>query len=305
MDKKKIIIISGTGDILGTGHLQRMLNLAVHLNRKKNFSASIYLKQNEHPVEKKFSGLMTDSIPSGTQFIIRDMRDSSTEEIQLLKQTSPVLVIDDSGPGREYADHAVNLLPLPSRILNDIKPDTSLFLYGYNFSEGIKLLKEKDFFKKDIDIAVYTGYDPSSELTALIKKSIPESAQSVLLAGGGAVCLTGKSSLFESGYAEIISRAKIVITHFGLTMFEAHACGCSIAALNPTEYHNTLTDTVRDDFNIIYSSEYNSFSPENLYQIIDTELQNYNTPEISADKILNKISTGTENFIKYIEKIIM
>jgi hypothetical protein len=232
------------------------------------------------------------------------MRDSSTEEIQLLKQTAPVLVIDDSGSGRVLADYTLNLLPLPSGILNDSKPDTSLFLYGYNFSEGINLLKEKNSFKKDIDVAVYTGYNPSTDLTALIKKSIPDTADSVLLAGGGAVCLTGKSSYSGSEYAEIISRTKIIITHFGLTMFEAYACGCSIVALNPTKYHDSLTDIVRDDFNIIYSSDYDSFSPENLYEIIDSKLKNYDAVEISADKILNKINSGTENFIKYIEKIL-
>jgi len=305
MDKKKILIVTGTGDILGTGHLQRMLNLAVHLNRKNNFSASIYLKQNEHPVDKKYSGLIVDSIPSGTSLIIRDMRDSATEDIQLLKQIAPVLVIDDSGPGRESADYTVNLLPLPSGILNNIIPDTSLFLYGYNFSEGINLLKEKKSFEKNIDVAVYAGYNPSSELISLIKKSIPESAISVLLAGGGAVFLTGNISPSEFSYTEIISRTKIIITHFGLTMFEAHACGCSIAALNPTAYHKTLTDTVRDDFNIIYSSEYDSFSPKNLYKIIETKLQNYDAVEISADNILNIINSGAENFIKYIEKILM
>lgn len=60
MDKKKIIIVSGTGGILGTGHLQRMLSLAVNLNRTTDFSANIALKQNDIPIDEKFSYLLVD-----------------------------------------------------------------------------------------------------------------------------------------------------------------------------------------------------------------------------------------------------
>ena len=89
MDKKKITIVTGTGGILGTGHIQRMLNLAVHLNREINFSASIYLTQKEYPVEEKFNELITASIPADTDLIIKDMRDSTIEEMNLLRRISP------------------------------------------------------------------------------------------------------------------------------------------------------------------------------------------------------------------------
>ena len=113
MDKKNIIIVTGTGGILGTGHLQRMLNLAVHLNSTDDFSASIFLKQNYYHTEKSFGNIITDSIPENTDLIIRDMRDSSAEDIQLLKEKAPVLVVDDSGPGNMSADYIITLLPVP------------------------------------------------------------------------------------------------------------------------------------------------------------------------------------------------
>ncbi len=302
MDKKKILIVTGTGGILGTGHIQRMLNLAVHLNMKNNLSASIYLTQNHHPVKNKFTYLLTDSIPPDTDLIIKDMRDSSVDEINSLRKTAPVLAIDDSGDGKAFADYNLNLLPVPSDTESIIKLETSLFIYGYNFAEGISQLKHKSI-SKDIDVTIYAGYDPSSELITSIKKSIPESINSILLKKGKADNFTGEILKSEIPYAEIIARSRIVITHFGLTMFEADACGCKIAALNPSEYHSKLTGIMNQDFNIIYSSEYTSLSIEDLKNTIETELKKKYDDIILPDKILNKINTGTENFIKYIEKV--
>ena len=304
MDKKKITIVTGTGGILGTGHIQRMLNLAVNLNRKENFSVSIFLSQNEHPQEDKFNRLITAVISADTDLIIKDMRDSTIEEMNSLRLIAPILTIDDSGTGRDIADYAVNLLPVPSVNGSAVKPETSLFIYGYNFTEGISLLKSNTTFTKDIDVTVYAGYNPAPELISSIRESIPDSDDTVLLKKGKAFKLTGNVLKTETPYAEIISRSKIVITHFGLTMFEADACRCKIAALNPTEYHNKLTEIVSSDFDIIYSSEYKTLSPEILKNRIEAELKNNTEPIISPEEILKKINNGTENFIRYIEKII-
>lgn len=300
MDKKKIIIVTGTGGILGTGHLQRMLNLAVRINRSNTLSASILLRQNEFPLPEKWNNILVESIPQDISLIIRDMRDSSIDEIVLLKQIAPVIVIDDSGPGRMYAKHVINLLPLPSEDCKNIKPDTSLFLYGYNFTEGINLLTEKNTPGSNIDIAVYAGYNPSDELVSSIRNSIPLETNSILLKGGKATPLTGKFSQLEVSYTEILVRTKIIITHFGLTMFEADACGCKIASLNPTEYHTKLTETVKKNFNIIYSSDYNSFAPDVLQTIIRHELAEATSKNYHLSEIIKKINSGTENFIDFI-----
>lgn len=303
MDKTKIVIVTGTGGIFGTGHMQRMLNLAVHLNRTDNFSASIYLKHKEYPLEEKFNSLLTDTLQTGTGLIIRDMRDSSAEEMQLLKQAGPVLAIDDSGEGRKYADYTLSLLPVPSENLESARPDKSIFLYGYNFTEGITLLNKKKHFKRDIDASVYAGFAPSPELLDLIRKSIPDSFNSVLLAGGKAVNFTGEILLSETPYAEVISRSKIVITHFGLTMFEADACGCKIAALNPTEYHSSLTDLIDKEFSIIYSVEYKNFAPDALKKAIERESAVTAEKDFLPSEIKNRINTSTKKFIKYLEGI--
>jgi hypothetical protein len=152
------------------------------------------------------------------------------------------------------------------------------------------LLKEKKSIKKDINIAIYVGYDPDKELISNIKKSIPEDISSTFLN--------------DIGYAEILCRSKIVITHFGITMFEAHICGCEIAALNPSAYHSSLTDLIYDDFGILHMSDYTTFMEDKMFNIIEQNLKIINDKVISIDNILKKINSGNEKFIKYIKEIL-
>jgi uncharacterized protein YjcR len=86
-------------------------------------------------------------------------------------------------------------------------------------------------------------------------------------------------------------------------MFEAHICGCKIAALNPSGYHNSLTDLIYDDFSIIYMSDYTSFMADEMFNIIDQNLKIIDDKVIRIDSILKKINSGNKNFIKYIKKI--
>ena len=306
---KKIIIVTGTGDHLGTGHFQRMANLAISINKEKNLSASIFMPYNmpynlpykKHSLIEKFKDILVENIHLDTDLIIRDMRDSSLTEIKNLKTIAPVLTIDDIGEGRNIADYTLYLLPTLSE---NIKLNHKLFLYGYNFMYGIESLKEKKSIKKDIDIAIYMGSDPDKKLITDIKKSIPENLSSILLSHNRAASLTGRVRVNDLQYGEILCRSKIVITHFGITMFEAHICGCKIAALNPSAYHNALTDIIYGDFNILYKSDYTSFIPDEMFNIIDKNLKIINDKEIRVNNILKKINSGNENFIKYIKRIL-
>ena len=303
MAKKNVLILTGTGGDLGSGHLQRMLALAVHLNSTDHFQAEILLKENIFPPDESLKNIFTGTIPVNTDLIIRDMRDSSINEILHLKEKAPVLAIDDSGKGNAQADYKLTLLPLPSDENNPVIPDTDKFLYGYNFSKGIESLSGKNITAREFDVAVYAGYNPPENLISEIKNAIPASATSILLSGNKPVILTGRISHESKSYTEILCSTKIIVTHFGLTMFEAHICGCGIAALNPSPYHNTLTEIIKDKFNIIYSSEYSSFSPQLLHDILKTSLAISYEKNISINSILGLININLKNFTVYLEQI--
>ncbi|HEY1406141.1 MAG TPA: hypothetical protein VF857_05985, partial [Spirochaetota bacterium] len=194
---------------------------------------------------------LTNVIPDDTTLIIRDMRDSDREDIFALKKTAPVVVIDDCGDGRLLADCAIDLLP------NLIHPpfaptfDAAPFLFGYNFTRAITMLDDQSF-EKDIDLVVYTGVAPSPEYQSFITRLVPESWR-ILIADGTecALCSEGKKTGEIASYAESLLRSKILLSHFGISLFEGKLCGCALASVNPTAYHSALADLVRDSMGVV------------------------------------------------------
>ena len=305
MNKKKIVIITGTGGALGTGHLQRMMNLSSYMNEKQDFETHFLIKSGDYPVPPEFSMMMISSLPESCDLIIRDMRNSTSQEMLSLTKTAPVLAVDDAGEGKSSSGNSINLLPLPSSLSAEIQADYSKFLYGYTFTSGIKELRGKNISERDIDITIYAGFSPPPSLLSQISKSIPENSRAVILSAGKPVVLTGDPLPDNISYSEILSRTKIVMTHFGLTMFEAHICGCLIAALNPTPYHGELTETVRKEMKIIHSAEYSTFDPVIMGDDLMLNFKKNNNPVTPPEEILNSINNGLENFTRYIYKILM
>ncbi|HOP64010.1 MAG TPA: hypothetical protein PK358_12010 [Spirochaetota bacterium] len=305
MEKNNIIIVTGTGGELGTGHLQRMLNLVSYITGKHNFDVSILLQKGEAGIPERFRHMLITSLPPSADLIIRDMRDSSKEEITSLKSIAPVLAVDDAGEGRSSADHYVDLLP--NKISGSNEPGfyTEKFIYGYNFTEGIKNLSGADPVSRDIDITIYAGFNPPEELLTKISKSIPESTKAILLSSGRPVVLTGEPLHEDVSYAEILTRSRIVMTHFGITMFEANICGCIISALNPTPYHGELTALIEKEMRIIHSALYSDLDPVILSEDINMNLKKNLAAAVSFNDILERINIGLENFTRYIYKILL
>lgn len=305
MNKKKIVIVTGTGGALGTGHLQRMMNLASYMNEKHDFNISFLIQSGNYPLPHEFSTMLISSLPPSCNLIIRDMRNSSKQEMLALCEIAPVFAVDDAGEGKNSAGNSINLLPLPSSSSAQIQTDYSRFLYGYTFTKGIKELRGENTGERDIDVTIYAGFSPPESLLSQISKSIPENTRVVILSAGKPVVLTGAPLPDKISYSGILARTKIVMTHFGITMFEAHICGCAIAALNPTHYHGELTETVRKDMRIIHSAEYANFDPVIMGDDLMLNLKKNNSPVSSPEEILDKINNSLENFTRYIYKILM
>jgi len=304
MDKKRIVIVTGTGGPLGTGHMQRMLGLASYMEEKGDFDISILPMAGDYRFPAEFAAMVTKTLPAKADLIIRDMRDSSGSEILSLSKIAPVLAVDDAGKGKALAAHSINILPLPSPG-EAIPADMEKFLYGYNFTRGIESIPEERGAERDIDIAIYTGFSPPPGILPLIERSLPGDARSVIFSSGRPVLLTGKPLAGEPSYAGILTRAKIIMTHFGITMFEANICGCMVAALNPTPYHGKLTSLVMKDMSIIHSAEYGTFDPVLMNDDLLQNLKKKGGLCIPTGDIINRINSGRENFTKYIYKILM
>ncbi|MBN2403595.1 MAG: hypothetical protein JXN64_14550 [Spirochaetes bacterium] len=298
-----IAIKTSAGDSLGTGHMQRMTSLLWFLNECK--SIKTYL----------ISDTIPDSFPSELRkhynadfdfqpdIIIRDMRDSAEDEIARLQKIAPVFVVDDNGPGRNAAHHAIDILPNPDACNG--KFNSSIFLYGYNFLSALDGLKDK-IIKKELDFAIYPGNAASKEYMDFLISLLPEKSNYAMLNGRDSyVNKEGKTySIKESLYAETILSSKTVISHFGITLYEALIAYCRIISINPTPYHSLLADMAKDYLHLINLGEHVNLNPEGARMLITKTAQTALCSELNAADVRLKIMDGLKNFCEMLFSLI-
>lgn len=238
MSDRHISIITGAGDDLGTGHLQRMANLCDFLDRKTSFRSSIAGVRTPEFVPSPLCGFLSPDVIPGSACLIRDRRDSTIEEMIRLKKHGPVLAVDDCGPGRDRADLAIDLLPN----LHHPPPRNELFIYGYNFTDSLRSLGNASI-EKTIDVAMYAGSVYTAKTVDSLLSLLPESCTCAVLAGENSRLIrNGKQYGLASSYAEALLSSKVLVSHFGITLYEGLLAGCRLIAINPTPYHSMLAD---------------------------------------------------------------
>jgi len=301
--KNNIVIITGTGEALGMGHLQRILTLADLILEKDDFNLSLF-PATRASIPPEFAHTVIETLPDKCALIIRDMRDSTTDETQRLKKIAPLLVIDDAGEGRFLSDYAVDLLPNPGHKISMSLYREDFFLYGYNFTRGlIEAIKKAG--NRFIDIAVYTGSETAVDVTEKLKKILPRNAHVLHLTGSAPVdFFTGEPAYENLTYPEILLGTKVLITHFGITLFEGSLCGCSLFTLNPTGYHSELTALAKDRMNIIDLGLYGSEITHEAMNALKSESEKIKNMPVDQSEIVRAAGSGAEKFYEYIRSII-
>ncbi len=289
--ERPVTIVTGTGESLGTGHLQRMLSLA-HFIRGMGHDIRI-CSNAPHKIPMELREFHSEYVEKSF-FIIRDMRDSSQETVAELKKIAPVAVIDDLGPGRGLADIAIDLLP-------NLKYSyvSSPFIFGYNFSKSMEELPET--IDKDIDVVCYLGALPGENIAELIVGSFENSLKYVFVHGHGE--FSGNVPVAEGiGFAELMCRSRFVLTYFGITMFEALLCGCKVITVNPGKYHFDLARSVEDRFSLCGNYIYDSFGRHSMDEIISVINSAKGVLSVDRDNALGIIRDGLYKFIINLER---
>jgi len=285
------------------GHLQRMLTLAAVILDRDDYNLSILLNSRES-LPSEFGHTFIESLPEKCDLIIRDMRDSSAEEIEKLKKIAQTLVIDDTGEGRDLSNYAIDLLPNPGHKVSSSFYREEFFLYGFNFTKGLKGAAGKGK-EKFIDIAFYTGSETPGYVTEKLKNILPRNARVIHLTGGSPIdFFSGEPAYEKLSYPEILLRTKVLITHFGITLFEGSLCGCSLFTYNPTGYHRELTALVKDQLNITDLGLYSSEIPHTAINALNMEFLMNKDHSIDEDKIIRTASAGAERFYEYIRSLL-
>jgi len=297
---KNIAIITDWNPGLGSGHIQRMASLADFLNKNNICRARIITARALPFTGTSFFPWTAEKIPGNTDLIIRDMRDSTGKEIDALRTVAPVLVIDDNGAGRQKADVTIDLLPNPDIEAGSEAYHPESFIYGHSFSSSIAALGDR-VFQKDIDLAVYPGTEPDAQLIDYYLQLIPEGITAVIL-GGDKHFLAGGRTLagqVRKSYGEIILSSKIVLSHFGITLYEGSAASARLLSLNPSDYHAHLTD-LATNLAATNLGVRDSVDPAAISNIIAHALKNSPAASVSAREVLDKINAGLENFTRLI-----
>lgn len=264
MKKRIVSIITGWGGNLGTGHLQRMANLADYINRNSDFRAVITCERIPGILPTALRSICSDTLNPDSIIIIRDKRDSGIDEMENLKRVSPVIAIDDCGAGRERADHVIDLLPnLTYSIYNKDQ-----FIYGYNFTDSIRRLGNRRI-TKGIDYALYCGCDPSSRTIDFILSLIPEHSSCAILGGDDSrLRIQGTMEPLRTSYAETLLSSRILISHFGITLYEGYRAGCRLLSINPTAYHSLLSDKAAIDLGLVNLGTMDDIDPVHARSVV-------------------------------------
>ncbi len=296
--KNRIAIKTDWGSHIGFGHAQRMLNFLAFMNRSDRADVFFMCKNPPDFFPDEFRPCIINDL-SNVDLIIRDMRDSSVSEIDELGKYAPVLALDDNGPGRNCADLRMDLLPNPLKAYENPDYNAEAFLFGYNFTESIKGLCGK-VFEKDIDCAIYAGNSPAAEKIEYMKSVLPAEVSGVTLSGGNNVLMIGGTEE-RAAYGEVLLRTKVLVTYFGITLYEGAAAGCSLLTVNPGEYHSRLCEIAPSSFDLLNAGTVGKVDPGPVMSFIREKI-NLPAAHVSANSVIAEIENRLSAFAVFTEK---
>ncbi len=290
-----IAIKTSWSDTLGMGHIQRMTSLLWFFNENKKVRTYLLCPSVPDSYPPELLQYVKPDIDFSPDIIFRDMRDSSEQEITNLKKSGKIITIDDNGPGRKLADHAIDILPNPDAATKVLPYEN--FIYGYNFLKSLSEIREKEI-KKEVAFAIYPGNAAKDEYIDFLISLLPENSGYAILKGKDSFIVKNgvKRSLNESAHAETIISSQVLISHFGLTIYEGYISQCRLVTINPSEYHSRLSELVREKFKLENLGVYSKINNKEAIITIKKTAQSPLTGSVKTKNVYNKIIEGLEEF---------
>ncbi len=255
-----IAILTGWDGPLGRGHVQRMASLLDHLVGTAGMRATLIARACPDFFPDRLRRHVRPEPEGRVSLFVRDMRDSSVDDIRRLQASAPVLCVDDLGPGREIADRAIDLLPNPVQPAR--RGDPGLFLHGYGFRSALEKLGDA-VVEKTLDYTLYAGASPADEYVDFLVSLLPADARFAVFRGAGSFMRDGTSTtaLGRDDYAGLILASRVLVSHFGIALYEARAAACRPVAINPSEYHSRLCDIAPAELGIVNLGTRDALAP--------------------------------------------
>ncbi|MDD5929759.1 MAG: methyltransferase domain-containing protein [Spirochaetales bacterium] len=248
--KHPVILVPSVIKGRGTGHLRRCLSIA----RENNYF--IYI-----PQDASLEGtvkLVSDAISNGVDetnvidklpdetlspVIITDTFELTKNQIESFSNCNSLISIDEGSDYSDYCDYLLDIIPsIKKRIVNKIEPDFITKPLNVRENQNGKNNYEK--------ILVCLGGEDPAKLTIPAVKAVSSCYPEAMITA--VYNNSDKSYVSYSGgekieFVEEIENLRekvfeydLVLTHYGLTAFEAMYAGCSVILLPTSKLHVEL-----------------------------------------------------------------
>jgi spore coat polysaccharide biosynthesis predicted glycosyltransferase SpsG/SAM-dependent methyltransferase len=247
MSKPRIVFCTKAGSNFGMGHLKRCASLAGRADCL--FSSTVVLKgRHSAPVAGtqgfKHLRFVEDFRASETaDLIVTDMRDTNAGVMRRLTRTAPVVSLDDGKAGKKYAHITVSPLPVLREICaNYHGPEYMIF------DSRILTVPNVPYHEKKGTVVSFGGSDPHN-LTGTVVSCLNTLGIAPDIVRGPFFehSLEGlRGNVIDSPphLHEIIAKARVLVTSFGITMYEAFFLGTPVVLFNHSSYHSLLAHHV-------------------------------------------------------------
>lgn len=287
--KNPLVLVPSVVKGQGTGHLHRCLNTALNKPFFVFIPQDKTLKEADEIIsEYKKKGIkeyqIINNLPDSTYspVIVTDLFKMTKEQAEKLSSLKSLISIDEGSEYSEYCDCLLDIIPSV-----DLKRRA-------NFSETGFISRPKNIHSgTDINtiskiLVCLGGEDPSGLTIPAVNaiKSCYENAKITAVYSGEELANYSNENInFVKNIPDLkeqLFNYDLVITHYGLTAFEAMYAGCAVILLPTTKLHKKLAEKYNfayvDDEKVSTESMLRALSSENL---INKKLQKSDCQHLS------------------------
>ena len=258
MTKPRVLFCTAAGGEYGFGHLKRCLSIIEEA--RGLFEGQILLCRgsdggviSHKSLDPHLSFLYTWEEVGEVDLIVSDQRDTSVQEMTLYSKKAPVIALDDLGAGQLHAHCTVFSLPTTREVRGNYTGLRYLVL-DPGFRNGVRADETATHV-----VVTFGGSDPD-DLTGLAVGSLNRLGVRPLVVRGPLFTHGRPKGDYElvdnpRDMAGVLARAGVVITSFGMTLFEALCLGTPVVLLNHSPYHDELSRTFPGIANLGYYAD--------------------------------------------------
>lgn len=307
--KNPVVLMPAVEKGHGTGHLHRCLNASVKNNWFVYIPENKTLAEADSVIEDyKKDGLKTEYIisqlPDETYapVVIADTFCLSQNHLDITKKAKSLISVDDGSDSGDYCDYVLNVIPSISEKYSNLTEPA--FIKKPENKHDSQVTLEK--IEKGKVLVCFGGEDPSdltgktlnnishmlpdAEITGIVSESnyqrYVESYKNTKVQISGPVPNL-KEKLF--GY-------DLVITHYGLTAFEALAAGCGVILMPTTSLHLNLAKKYHYAYaeNCTVEALKKALVSKDLFKVYESEYLDDEKNEVTLEAYYKKLSNGVK-----------